>query len=123
AVRADDLEESERFGHWLTGGSQAPDLQGFGHRMLAQAALARGQWRQAQREVEAAKRFDVTPALELWSLFAALSFMPLPAAEVVVVRDAVRRWDAGGESPALPDHTTAHSGLHPYLRRHRLGLL
>ena len=123
AVRADDLEGSERFGRWLTGESQAPDLQGFGHRMLAQAALARGQWRQAQQEVEAARRFDLTPALELWSLFAALSFMPLPQSEIVSVREAVRRWDARGEPPALPEHTTAHSGLHPYLRLHRLGLL
>jgi tetratricopeptide (TPR) repeat protein len=123
AVRADDLEGSERFGRWLTGESQAPDLQGFGHRMLAQAALARGQWRQAQKEVVAARRFDFTPALELWSLFAALSFMPLPTAEIVSVREAVRRWDARPESPALPEHTTAHSGLHPYLRLHRLGLL
>jgi tetratricopeptide (TPR) repeat protein len=123
AVRADDLEGSERFSRWLTDESQAPDLQGYGHRMLAQAALARGQWRQARQEVEAARRFDSTPALELWSLFAALSFIPVPRAEIVSVREAVQQWDARGDSPALQEHTTAHGGLHPYLRLHRLGLL
>ena len=64
--------------------------------MLAQAALARGQWRRAQREVEAARRFDVIPALELWSLFAAFSFLPLPTAEIVSVRRSGSSLGPGG---------------------------
>src|SRR5215207_7064585 len=58
AVMTDDLEGSERFGQWLTRASQAPDLQAFGHRMLAQAALARGKWRQSMRELSIAGRHD-----------------------------------------------------------------
>jgi tetratricopeptide (TPR) repeat protein len=123
AVKADDLEGSERFGQWLTASSQPPDLQGFGHRLLAQARLARGQWREARREVELATRFDPVPALELWSLFAALPFVRLPREEIAAARSAVRRWEARAE-PATPyEHTTSHSGLHPFLRLHRLGLL
>jgi hypothetical protein len=123
AVKADDLEGSERFGQWLTTSSQPPDLQGFGHRLLAQARLARGQWREARREVELAARFDPVPALELWSLFAALPFIRLPREEIAAARDAVRRWDARAQ-PATPyEHTTSHIGLHPFLRLHRLGLL
>jgi hypothetical protein len=123
AVRADDVEGSERFGRLLAGEGQPPDLQGYGHRMLAQAALARGQWRKARHEVELATRFDSIPALELWSLFAALPFVPLPRSEIVSAREAVRRWDAGTRPPAPFEHTVAHSGLHPYLRLQRLGLL
>ncbi|HJR17394.1 MAG TPA: tetratricopeptide repeat protein, partial [Gemmatimonadales bacterium] len=123
AVRADDLEGSERFGRLLASDGQPPDLQGYGHRMLAQAALARGQWRKARREVELAARFDSIPALELWSLFAALPFVPLPRPEIVSAREWVRRWDGGAKPPAPFEHTTAHTGLHPYLRLQRLGLL
>lgn len=124
AVRADDLDGSERFARWLVDQSQAPDLKGYGHRMLAQAALARGKWRRAQQEVEAAARFDSVPALELWSLIAALAFIPVPREEIVSTRAAVRRWNPGSQPlPAELEHSAAHSSLHPYLRLHRLGLL
>ena len=108
AVRTADLEDSERVGRRLAGPSLAPDVQAYGHRMLAQAALARGQWRRAWDELTVAARLDSIPALELRSLFAALSFLPLPRSEITAVREAVRRWDAGTKAP---------------LRLHRLGLL
>jgi tetratricopeptide (TPR) repeat protein len=91
--------------------------------MLAQAALARGQWRKARQEVELAARFDSTPALELWSLFAALPFVPLPRSEIVSAREWVQQWDTAAKPPPQFEHTTAHSGLHQYLRLQRLGLL
>jgi tetratricopeptide (TPR) repeat protein len=123
AVIADDLNGSERFGRLLADPSQTPDLRGSGHRILAQAAVARGQLRRARRELAAAARFDSVPALELRSLFAVLSFLPLQRAEVVAVREQVRRWNAGEDTADNSGHTTAHIGLHPYLRLHRLGLL
>jgi tetratricopeptide (TPR) repeat protein len=123
AVMTDDLDGTERFGHWLTGASGAPDLQAYGHRMLAQAALARGQWRRSLRELAVAGRHDSIPSLELRSLFAALSFLPLPRQEIIEVREAVRRWNAGAEPVSQVGHTQAHVGLHPYLRLHRLGVL
>ena len=123
AVIADDLDGSERFGRWLTTASQAPDLQGYGHRMLAQAALARGQLHRAATELAIAARHDSIPALELRSLFAALSFVPQPPEEIVEAREAVRRWNASAESAGPAEHTSAHAGLHPLLRLHRLGLL
>jgi tetratricopeptide (TPR) repeat protein len=123
AVTTDDLDGSERFGKWLTGSTQAPDLQGYGHRMLAQAALARGQWRRAVSELAIAARQDSIPALELRSLFAAFSFLPVPREEIVQAREAVRRWNPAAEPAGQVGHTAAHVGLHPYLRLHRLGML
>ncbi len=123
AVTTDDLDGSERFGHWLTGASRAPDLQGYGHRMLAQAALARGQWRRAESELAIAARQDSIPALELRSLFAAFAFLPVPREEIVQAREAVRRWNPTAEPAGQVGHTAAHIGLHPYLRLHRLGML
>jgi tetratricopeptide (TPR) repeat protein len=103
-----DLEGIERFGERLTGASHAPDLQAYGHRMLAQTALARGQWRRAWSELTDAGRLDPISALELRSLFAAFSFLPLPRSEIIAVRESVRRWNAGAP---------------PQLRLHLLGLL
>jgi DNA-binding SARP family transcriptional activator/Flp pilus assembly protein TadD len=123
AVMTGDLDGSERFGRWLTGASRAPDLRGYGHRMLAQAAIARGQWRRAWGELTVAASLDSTPALELRSLFAAFSFLPLPRSEITRVREAVRRWEPAAEPAGQAGHTTAHAGVHPYLRLHRLGLL
>jgi tetratricopeptide (TPR) repeat protein len=107
AVMTADLEGSERVGRRIVGAS-APDVQAYGHRMLAQAALTRGQWRRAWSELAVAGRLDSIPALELRSLFAAFSFLPLPRSEIIAVREAVRRWDAGAQRA---------------LRLHRLGLL
>lgn len=119
---ADNLEGIERFAAWLTGASRAPDLQSYGHRLLAQAALARGQWRRAKGELAIAARQDPIPALELRSLFAAFSFVPIPREEIVEVRDAIRRWNPA-EPAGQVGHTAAHIGVHPLLRLHRLGLL
>jgi DNA-binding SARP family transcriptional activator len=123
AVMTDDLDGSERFGQWLTGASQAEDVQGYGHRMLAQAALARGQLRRATAELAIAARQDSIPALELRSLIAAFSFVPFPRAEIIEVREAVRRWNPDAGPTGEVEHTAAHTGLHPYLRLHRLGIL
>ncbi|HEX6432939.1 MAG TPA: tetratricopeptide repeat protein [Gemmatimonadales bacterium] len=123
AVITDDLDGSERFGRWLTEASRAPDLRGYGHRMLAQAAIARGQWRRAWSELAVTARLDSTPALEQRSLFAAFSFMPLPRSEIARVREAILRWEPAAEPAGQMGHTTAHAGVHPYLRLHRLGLL
>jgi DNA-binding SARP family transcriptional activator len=123
AVIVDDLDGSERFGRWLATASGAPDLQGYGHRMLAQAALARGQLHRAQTELAIAARLDSIPALELRSLFAALAFLPQARREIAEAREAVRRWDPSNEDAGRAEHTSAHIGLHPFLRLHRLGLL
>ncbi|HEU4524923.1 MAG TPA: hypothetical protein VFR62_07865, partial [Gemmatimonadales bacterium] len=123
AVIVDDLDGSERFGSWLTTASQAPDLRGYGHRMLAQAALARGRLHRAATELAIAARLDSIPALELRSLFAAFSFLPQERREIAEAREVVRRWNASAEPAGLAGHTSAHTGLHPFLRLHRLGLL
>ena len=123
AVFADDLDGTERFAGWLVGAAQAPDLQGYGHRMLAQVAIARGQWRRAGGELALAARQDSIPALELRSLFAAFTFLPLPRQDIEDVRDAVRRWTPAAAPADQAGHTTAHVGTHRFLRLHRLGLL
>ncbi len=123
AVFADDLDGTERFARWLVGAAQGPDLQGYGHRMLAQVAIARGQWRRADSELAVAAQQDSIPALELRSLIAAFTFLPLPRQDIEDARNSIRRWIPAPAPADQAGHTTAHVGVHRFLRLHRLALL
>ena len=70
-----------------------------------------------------AGRFDPIAELELRSLLAVLPFLQLPRAELLEIRRRVEAWPARVEGPGEPSHSAAHTGLHPYVRLYRLGLL
>jgi tetratricopeptide (TPR) repeat protein len=123
AVYADDLDRVERFASLLTEDRHSSDVRGYGHRLLAQTAAARGQWRAAQRELDGASRFDPTAALELRSLLAVLPFLPVTRSELEEMRATLERWQPPVEESEGRIHSTAHVGVHPALRLHRLGLV
>jgi tetratricopeptide (TPR) repeat protein len=123
ATSPDDLEGTERFARLLLDPRYSDDVRGMGYRLLARMAVARGQWGEAQVQLDSAERFDTTSALELRSLLGALPFVQLSRAELQSLRAEVQRWDARLERPGEPVHSAAHAGLHPYIRLYRLGLL
>ena len=123
AVYADDLDRVDRFAGLLTKDGHSADVQGYGHRLLAQTAVARGQWRAARRELESAARFDPTTALELRSLLAVLPFIPVSRIEMEEVRTALEQWRPVIDESEDRIHSTAHLGLHPALRLYKLGLV
>ena len=123
ATYLDDLDGAEDFAGLLRDRRYSGDLRGMAYRLLARVAVARGQWDAAQAQLDSAARFDATAALELRSLFAVLPFLHVPRAELLEIRGQVERWDARLERPGEPPHTAAHAGLHPFIRRYRLGLL
>jgi DNA-binding SARP family transcriptional activator/TolB-like protein len=123
ATNADDLEGAERFGRALAEPRRPRDVQGYGHRLLAQTAVARGQWRAAQRELAAAEPFDSTAALELRSLLVVLPFLPVSRADLEDARAALERWQPAANESADDIHWKAHLGLHPALRLYALGLV
>ncbi|HEX6615844.1 MAG TPA: BTAD domain-containing putative transcriptional regulator [Gemmatimonadales bacterium] len=123
ATYLDDLDGAEDFAELLRGRRYSDNVRGMAYRLLARVAVARGQWRTAQAQLDTAARFDPTAALELRSLFAVLPFLNVPRAELLEIRGQVERWDARLERPGESPHTAAHAGLHPYIRRYRLGLL
>ena len=123
AMNADDLDGAERFARALTERNRSRDVQGYGHRLLAQTAAARGQWRTAQRELAAATPFDSTAALELRALLAVLPFLPVSRAELQDARVALERWVASADDSPDVIHSRAHLGMHPALRLYHLGLL
>ena len=123
AVYADDLEGAERFGRLLTDGERSTEVRAFGHRLLALTATARGQWRAAERELDAAARFDSTAALEMRTLLALLPFRPASRGELERTRAALLAWSPAAEESEAMIHSTAHLGLHPSLRAFALGLV
>jgi tetratricopeptide (TPR) repeat protein len=123
AVHADDLAGVERFGALLTGDERSVDVRGFGHRLLAQTAAARGQWRAAQRELASASRLDSTAALELRAQLAVLPFLPVGRAELASTREALLAWHPTPDESADAIHFKSHLGLHPSLRAYLLGLV
>jgi DNA-binding SARP family transcriptional activator/tetratricopeptide (TPR) repeat protein len=123
AVYADDLSGAERFGARLTDDEHSTDVRGFGHRLLAQTAAARGQWRAAQRELTASARLDSIAALELRAQLVVLPFLPVSRAEQEATRAALLAWHPATDESEDAIHFKAHLGLHPSLRAYFLGLV
>jgi tetratricopeptide (TPR) repeat protein len=93
------------------------------HRLLARVAVARGRWAAARAQLDSARRFDPTAELELRSLLAVLPFLRVPRADLLAIRRDLDQWQAAVEARGESSHSAAHTGLHPYIRRYRLGLL
>jgi DNA-binding SARP family transcriptional activator/TolB-like protein len=123
ATYLDDVDGAESFARLLTGPRYSSDVRGMAHRLLARVAVARGRWSAARVQLDSARRFDPTAELELRSLLAVLPFLRLPRAELLRIRRDVDQWPARVEAPGEVSHSAAHTGLHPYVRRYRLGLL
>jgi DNA-binding SARP family transcriptional activator/TolB-like protein len=123
ATYLDDVDGAEDFARLLTASRYSDDVRGMAHRLLARVAVARGQWAAARAQLDTARRFDPTAELELRSLLAVLPFLPVPRSELLDIRQRVEDWPARVEAPGEESHSAAHTGLHPYVRRYRLGLL
>jgi DNA-binding SARP family transcriptional activator/tetratricopeptide (TPR) repeat protein len=123
AVFADDFDGAERFGALLTDDEHSADVRGFGFRLLAQTAAARGQWRAAQRQLASAARLDSTTALELRARLVVLPFLPTSRADLESTRAALLAWHPSVSEPEDAIHFKAHLGLHPSLRTYFLGLV
>lgn len=123
ATYLDDVDGAERFARLLTNDRYSEDVRGMAHRLLARVSAARGQWRAARAQLDSAGRFDPVAELELRSLLAVLPFLRVPRAELLDIRRRVAEWPAALEPAGEPSHSAAHAGLHPHVRRYRLGLL
>lgn len=123
ALFLDDLDGAEQFAGILTAPRYSNDIRGLGHRLLARAAAARGQWRLASARLDSARIFSDVSVLELRSLLASLPFLDVPDEEVRAIRAEVERWDVGGVEGNTNSHSVGHVGLHGAIRSYRLGLL
>jgi tetratricopeptide (TPR) repeat protein len=123
AVFLDDVEGVDRFAQLLRSDRYSNDVRGLGYRLLARVAAARGRWSDARAQLDTARQFDATAALELRSLLAVLPFLQVPRSELLAIHQEVEAWRPAMEAPGEASHSSAHAGLHPYVRLYRLGLL
>jgi DNA-binding SARP family transcriptional activator/TolB-like protein len=123
ATYLDDVDGAERFARHLTGPGYSDDVRGMAYRLLARVSVARGRWSTARVQLDSARRFDPTAELELRSLLAALPFLRLPRVELLRIRRDLDQWQARREAPGEVSHSAGHTGLHPYVRLYRLGLV
>jgi DNA-binding SARP family transcriptional activator/TolB-like protein len=123
ATSLNDLDGAARFAQLLREDRYSDDVRGMAYRLLARLAVAKGQWAVAQAQLDSARQFDTTSALELRSLLAVLPFIQLPRPELQAIRAEVQAWPAAVERHGEVSHSAAHTGLHPYIKLYRLGLL
>jgi DNA-binding SARP family transcriptional activator/Tfp pilus assembly protein PilF len=123
AVYLDDLEGTRRFAGMLGAGTYSDGVSGLRHRLLARVAAARGRWLEAQAQLDSAGRFDPTSTLELRSLLAVLPFLEVPRPDLLAIRSELETWRPESAPPEEAAHSAAHVGLHPAMRRYRLGLI
>lgn len=123
AVFADDLAGSERFARVLLAEPRSDDVLALGHRMLAQAALARGRVRLATAELDTASTLEPVTALEFAAQQASLPFIPTSRSELAAIRAALERWRPDAPPPDEPPHNAAHAGMHQAIRQYYLGLV
>jgi tetratricopeptide (TPR) repeat protein len=104
--------------------SRVPQVQAYGHRVLATLQLAQGQWSGAMAELAAAAAIDSGPALEYHALLATAPFLTLPPAEVALLQQRLRM-----PAPSLAAPTGSHpmlsvdSDIRPLVRAYLPGLL
>jgi tetratricopeptide (TPR) repeat protein len=102
-----------------------PRLRASGHVVLAHGEVARGRWRAARSELDAAELIDPDVALQARILFATLPFVPVDTVEVGAVRARVLGRESGlADAPPGPPLSGPHAGVPaPELRLHALGLI
>ena len=118
----DDVDAVEEMARSMAQPDRPWDVRAYGHRMLSQAALARGQWRQGLDRARVVHQFDQAQGHELMGTIAALPFLDLPRSELLEIRRGLESWrpDSG---PEERPHTTAHLGLHQVIRLYNLGVV
>ena len=98
--------EGARIARLMLAPSRVPQVQAYGHRVLATLQLAQGHWSGAKAELAAAEAIDSGPALEFHALLATAPFLTPSPAEVTLLQRRLR-------APAPPVAPT--TGSHPML--------
>jgi DNA-binding SARP family transcriptional activator len=118
---AHDLAGSHRLARIVTKLTRAPEAKALCHIVLALLDQTRGRQARAAVELTRAAALDVSWALELRALFTLLPFRVTPRSELLGIRDALVRWNAGDAPPNRNQVLASHNGIHPLLRLYLLG--
>lgn len=111
----------ERVGAEVVSRLQSPELRAYGLLLLADGALAQGNWDRAAERWREARDFDYGWALAMHALRA--SFADFDAPGIHALREELDAWDAGAERPHLTHPLALHDGLQQHIRWFLLGIL
>jgi tetratricopeptide (TPR) repeat protein len=125
ATYTDNLAGATIVARTVTPDTRAREVCALARVFLAYLEVARGRWRAARAELEAAARSDPAWALEARAQLATVPFLPWSVEELRDVRDELLRWRASEQPPrASPSlFIRAHDGLHAHIRSYLLALL
>jgi serine/threonine-protein kinase len=116
--------EGSRIARLMLAPSRVPQMQAYGHRVLATLQLAQGHWSGAKAELAAAEAIDSRPALEYHAVLATAPFLTPSPTEVTALQQRLR-----APARALAAPTGSHplfsvdSDIRPLLRAYLPGLL
>jgi DNA-binding SARP family transcriptional activator/TolB-like protein len=116
AVYFDDLARLERLAYALSGAGTACEVAVLRHRILAQAALARGALRTALTHLAGVEQCDPAGAIELGALLASFPFVPRDGKELTAVQRILG-------PPLSGSRPTRTAGPEQPVRFYGLGLL
>ena len=124
ALVTEDPAKVARIARLLTQPQRRPGVWAGGHIMLAYLFGARGQWREALRELASAEPLDSVTTLEHRALLSSLPFLEVTAGELEHLRSRLMAWNPGNlPSTEGADGFFWHQGMHPQLRAYLIGLL
>jgi DNA-binding SARP family transcriptional activator/tetratricopeptide (TPR) repeat protein len=120
AVGAQNLPGAEKIIALLTEPTRPPEVRAFGYIARAHLALAHGQLRASNAELQPAFLLDPVSALEQRGLLALMPFVPIAGAGLRALRDSVIR--GLPSTPAAHLETshlaTLHEGVHAELQQY-----
>jgi tetratricopeptide (TPR) repeat protein len=121
----ENLDGAARAARIFTDASNQPEFRARGYIELAQIDLARGKWRAAQANLDAAGLLDPSDALEYRALLSAAPFLETRSDELRTLHETLERWDPKGPPAGTLTNPwiTPHEGVHPHLRLYLMGLL
>jgi serine/threonine protein kinase/tetratricopeptide (TPR) repeat protein len=125
ATYTDNLAGAATVARTVTTETRAGEVCALAHVFLAYLEVARGRWRAAREELQAAARSDLAWGLEARAQLATIPFLPWSVEELRQVRDELLRWRASEQPPRTTPSlfVRAHNGLHAHIRCYLLALL
>lgn len=107
----------------LTARTREPGWRAYGYYLLAQLALAQGQWYEATRQLELLESLDSVTAVEYRALWSTIPFLRVPKAELDELAARLLSWKPAQLPPSSSMIFSAHDEIHTHLRLYLLGLL
>ena len=123
AMFAHDLESADRMLQLITGPGRLPEVRAHAHLWLADLALARGRWSDAQPHFAAARALDRGFALLHEGHVAALAVLGVPPEDLRRLRDDLLGLDPNSNRRTEYPYLAVLNGLHPQVRLYLLAVL